>query len=169
MSWISINNFKLKTLRVLNDFSPYRDSTCKNKTSLRENLPPRYLCLNLCKIYSNLGPSSSSEARASATIVLSLSQVHICPSSISCSSSISPMTCSIKSSIVTRPSTPPYSSITMLNDVYLTAFVKRTPIVIDAGTYSNGRRIFTKVFFFAKAYPKVKSLDEPIGLSKVPS
>ena len=67
------------------------------------------------------------------------------PSASSCSSSMSPTTISTRSSIETRPSVPPYSSITSAMWVRVACIrTRRSTAGIEGGTKSTGRRILAE-------------------------
>src|SRR5690606_2492648 len=78
--------------------------------------------------------NSASGARAWTMYCPGFSSCQSPSSEVSCSSSISPITVSTRSSSVTSPSTPPYSSITSAMWIRsVCIFCRRTPIGMDGG------------------------------------
>ena len=108
--------------------------------------------------------TSSRLARASATKVPSPAATIIRAEASSCSSSMSPTTISTRSSIETRPSVPPYSSMTRAMWVRVACIrTRRSMAGIERGTNRTGRRIL------AAARVIERSTWPRLGGSAVPS
>ena len=124
--------------------------------------PPSVSISSSSSALSSLRPrwfsSSFTGVRAAVTSPSFASCVMFAASASSCSSSISPTICSTRSSIVTSPSVPPYSSTTRAMWMCVDCMrMRRLAAGIDGGTKIMGRRNRVEAMGFVRLALRVRN------------